>query len=340
MEVGHGGAWGTRPVVAPVEDHGAPGGRSDWRGGGRRRDDCRRGAGDHRASEGRCPAGGAGVHADVGRAGGWAGDASGGAFAPGWPGRAGPGDRRDGAGGHRRLHRVHHSWTGKGARDGRQPGQCDLVAPGVPAAVGPAPWRARRRCRERASAPSAGPRARRSGLRTLNAAQARSSSFRTRTSDTRAISMPFGARRLRIVTVSHGQSRPSDLGALYNRCAAARMVRMGSPGPPPRILTVCAKGIGLPKGLLSAVTSSYLDAMEKIADAEEATLAAASSRDPEVGLRAVAALRGLVEVLEALQVENARSNGWSWQEIASRLGVSKQAVHQKHGPRSRAGQGR
>jgi hypothetical protein len=80
--------------------------------------------------------------------------------------------------------------------------------------------------------------------------------------------------------------------------------------------------------------------MEKIADPEEATLAAASSRDPEVGLRAVAALRGLVEVLEALQVENARSNGWSWQEIASRLGVSKQAVHQKHGPRSRAGQGR
>jgi hypothetical protein len=80
--------------------------------------------------------------------------------------------------------------------------------------------------------------------------------------------------------------------------------------------------------------------MEKIADPEVATLAAASSRDPEVGLRAVAALRGLVEVLEALQVDNARSNDWSWQEIASRLGVSKQAVHQKHGPRSRPGQGR
>jgi hypothetical protein len=80
--------------------------------------------------------------------------------------------------------------------------------------------------------------------------------------------------------------------------------------------------------------------MEKIADPEVATLAAASSRDPEVGLRAVAALRGLVEVLEALQVDNARSNDWSWQEIASRLGVSKQAVHQKHGPRSRPGQRR
>jgi hypothetical protein len=76
-------------------------------------------------------------------------------------------------------------------------------------------------------------------------------------------------------------------------------------------------------------------------NSQAATLTAAtSSRDPEVGLRAVAALRGLLEVLEALQVDNARANGWSWQDIASRLGVTKQAVHQKHGPRSRRGQGK
>jgi hypothetical protein len=81
--------------------------------------------------------------------------------------------------------------------------------------------------------------------------------------------------------------------------------------------------------------------MEQTANPQVATLAAASgSRDPEVGLRAVAALRGLLEVLEALQVDNARANGWSWQDIASRLGVSKQAVHQKHGPHRRSGQGR
>jgi hypothetical protein len=81
--------------------------------------------------------------------------------------------------------------------------------------------------------------------------------------------------------------------------------------------------------------------MKRVADPEVATLTAAtSSRDPEVGLRAVAALRGLLEVLEALQVDNARANGWSWQDIASRLGVTKQAVHQKHGPRSRRGQGK
>jgi hypothetical protein len=75
--------------------------------------------------------------------------------------------------------------------------------------------------------------------------------------------------------------------------------------------------------------------MVETSDRNLATLAATSSPDPEVGLRAVAALRGLVEVLEALQVDNARSKGWSWKDIASRLGVSKQAVHQKHGPSGR-----
>ncbi|HEV7935354.1 MAG TPA: helix-turn-helix domain-containing protein [Actinomadura sp.] len=63
----------------------------------------------------------------------------------------------------------------------------------------------------------------------------------------------------------------------------------------------------------------------------------ASSRDPAVGLRAVRALRDLTERLESLQVANARELGWSWQEIATVLGVSRQAVHKKHartrGPR-------
>ena len=59
--------------------------------------------------------------------------------------------------------------------------------------------------------------------------------------------------------------------------------------------------------------------------------AATSSQDPAVGLSAVAALRGLVEVLESVQVDNARARGWTWKAIAERLGVSKQAVHQKYG---------
>jgi len=62
---------------------------------------------------------------------------------------------------------------------------------------------------------------------------------------------------------------------------------------------------------------------------------AASGTDPELGLTAVVALRQLVEVLEELQVANARSRGWSWRDIARRLGVTKQAVHYKHGLRLR-----
>ncbi len=58
--------------------------------------------------------------------------------------------------------------------------------------------------------------------------------------------------------------------------------------------------------------------------------AAASGTDPAVGLRAVRALRRLAEQLEALQVANARRRGWSWQEIADVLEVSKQAVHKKY----------
>jgi hypothetical protein len=61
----------------------------------------------------------------------------------------------------------------------------------------------------------------------------------------------------------------------------------------------------------------------------------ATDADPEVGFTAVVALRGLVEVLEALQVDNARARGWSWRDIALRLGVTKQAVHYKHALRSR-----
>ena len=58
--------------------------------------------------------------------------------------------------------------------------------------------------------------------------------------------------------------------------------------------------------------------------------AAASSRDPVVGLAAVASLRRLLESLEELQVANARGQGWSWQQIADALDVSRQAVHKKY----------
>lgn len=60
----------------------------------------------------------------------------------------------------------------------------------------------------------------------------------------------------------------------------------------------------------------------------------AASTDPDVGLRSVATLRALTERLEILQVDNARRLGWSWQQIAERLGVTKQTVHRKHGRRA------
>ncbi|GGM83553.1 HTH domain-containing protein [Thermopolyspora flexuosa] len=56
----------------------------------------------------------------------------------------------------------------------------------------------------------------------------------------------------------------------------------------------------------------------------------ASSRDPAIGLRAVRALRELADRLEELQVRNAREQGWTWQEIANLLGVTRQAVHKKY----------
>lgn len=72
-----------------------------------------------------------------------------------------------------------------------------------------------------------------------------------------------------------------------------------------------------------------VDDMTEATDLAEA----AGSTDPRVGLRAVFALRKLLETLEVLQVGNARKQGWSWQDIADALEVSKQAVHKKHAGR-------
>jgi len=70
-----------------------------------------------------------------------------------------------------------------------------------------------------------------------------------------------------------------------------------------------------------------------LTDMEAQLTESAASTDPDIGLRAVAALRTLTEQLEVLQVSNARALGWSWADIAARLGVTKQTVHRKHGRR-------
>jgi len=69
--------------------------------------------------------------------------------------------------------------------------------------------------------------------------------------------------------------------------------------------------------------------LDEVSDADQLSEVAAS-RDPEQGLAAVRALRALADRLEAVQVRNAREQGWSWQAIAEVLQISRQAVHQKH----------
>jgi hypothetical protein len=78
------------------------------------------------------------------------------------------------------------------------------------------------------------------------------------------------------------------------------------------------------------LTSAVVKTGDKTTEAAQLADAVASE-DPAVGLRAVASLRALLEQLEALHVQSARDQGWSWQEIGSGLGVSKQAAHRKHG---------
>lgn len=58
--------------------------------------------------------------------------------------------------------------------------------------------------------------------------------------------------------------------------------------------------------------------------------AAADTRDPRSGLRAVASLRALTDRLELAQVEAALRAGVGWTEIAEALGVTRQAVHKKY----------
>jgi transcriptional regulator with GAF, ATPase, and Fis domain len=50
-------------------------------------------------------------------------------------------------------------------------------------------------------------------------------------------------------------------------------------------------------------------------------------------LAAVVTLRRLVDRLEADEVERAMRAGWSWQQVAQVLGVTRQAVHKKHARR-------
>lgn len=60
-------------------------------------------------------------------------------------------------------------------------------------------------------------------------------------------------------------------------------------------------------------------------------MAALEGEDSLAALGAVASFRRELERIEAVHVRRARVDGLLWGQIADALGVSKQAVHKKHG---------
>src|SRR3954452_6798621 len=63
------------------------------------------------------------------------------------------------------------------------------------------------------------------------------------------------------------------------------------------------------------------------------TARAIAAADPRDRLRAICALRGELELLEADAVRGAIHEGSSWSQVAEALGISKQSAHRRHAKR-------
>jgi len=61
-----------------------------------------------------------------------------------------------------------------------------------------------------------------------------------------------------------------------------------------------------------------------------------SPDSPAEALAAVVALRRLADRLEAEAVDHAIAGGWSWQQIADALDITRQGAHKRHAARRRA----
>lgn len=58
--------------------------------------------------------------------------------------------------------------------------------------------------------------------------------------------------------------------------------------------------------------------------------------DPAAEIAAVMGLRRLADRMEREAVERAVDEGWTWQQIAQALGVTRQAAHKRHAARIHA----
>lgn len=58
--------------------------------------------------------------------------------------------------------------------------------------------------------------------------------------------------------------------------------------------------------------------------------------DPAEALAGVVALRRLADRLEAEAVDRAIALGWSWQQVADALDITRQGAHKRHAARRRA----
>lgn len=59
------------------------------------------------------------------------------------------------------------------------------------------------------------------------------------------------------------------------------------------------------------------------------TIEVPAPSDPEAALAAVVALRRLADRLELAAANAAVEQGWSWTDVASALGITRQAAHKK-----------
>lgn len=60
---------------------------------------------------------------------------------------------------------------------------------------------------------------------------------------------------------------------------------------------------------------------------------ATTLEDPAAAIAAVIGLRRLADRMEREAVERAVDEGWTWQQIAQALGVTRQAAHKRHARR-------